>query len=426
MRKFRVAIVGAGPAGYFSAQAFQMLSNEESIYKVDLFERLPTPWGLVRSGVAPDHPKIKSVSKVFEKISDDLNFRLFANVEVGQDITLESLMFAYDAVILAVGTPTGKSLGIPGEKLTNCWTSAEFVSWYNCHPEHVSHKVNLSGQRAIVIGAGNVAMDIARILVMDPNELGRTDIADHALDALKMSKIREVWVCARRGAEFASFTASELRELPDLVNTNVVIDGMDIDLAKSRAGQSVERHIKSNLEAMETIAALSKVDKARTLEFHFEHIPLEIRGKRQVESVIFSSPKGELEVKADLVITAIGYQPDRKLPIEIDGNRIANRGGLVSENLYVVGWAKRGPTGVIGTNKSDATDVVKIVAAKLSRKAPKESSLADELLRNTVPLDLSEWRRINENEIARGLQRGRPRVKFATIEEMITIAKSVR
>ncbi len=418
-----MAIVGAGPAGYFSAQALQGLSNNQSTFKVDLFERLPTPWGLVRSGVAPDHPKIKSVSKVFEKISDNQNFRLFANVEVGRDISLDALKSAYDAVILAVGTPLGKRLGIPGEDLLNCWSSAEFVPWYNGHPDYSDLGIDLSGKRAIIIGAGNVAMDVARLLAMNPNEFTATDISDDALDLLLNSSITDVRICARRGAEFASFTAPELRELPELRDTNVVISAEEISDALTRSSDEVERHVKVNLDAMYSIATMERSEKNKQLEFHFGYKPKEIRGTKKVESVIFSTLHGDIEIEADLVVTAIGYEAHSGLNLCVDGNHLKNSDGFVEDNLYVVGWAKRGPTGVIGTNKSDATEVAKKIVSELSLRTPKEDLDLGEVVRDLNFLDLTEWRRINDYEISKGANAGRPRVKLKTIQEMIRVSK---
>ena len=423
MSTYNVAIVGAGPAGYFSAQALQGLSNNQLTFKVDLFEKLPTPWGLVRSGVSPDHPKIKSVSKVFEKISDNQNFRLFANVEVGKDISLDALKSAYDAVILAVGTPLGKRLGIPGEDLLNVWSSAEFVPWYNGHPDYSDLGIDLSGKRAIVIGAGNVAMDVARLLAMEPSELTTTDISDHALNLLLTSSITDVRICARRGAEFASFTAPELRELPELSDTDVVISAEEISDALTRSSDEVERHVKANLDAMHSIATMERSEKNKRLEFHFGYTPKEIRGAERVESVIFSSLHGDIEIEADLVVTAIGYEADSGLNLSVDGNHLENSDGFVEDNLYVVGWAKRGPTGVIGTNKSDATEVARKIVSELSFKNPKEDSGVSEVVSDLNFLNLTEWRRINDYEISKGANTGRPRVKLKTIQEMIRVSK---
>ena len=254
MPHFKVAIVGAGPAGYFAAQALQNLANDDRIFEIDMIERLPTPWGLVRSGVAPDHPKIKTVSKVFEKIATAENFRLFANVEIGSDVTVAQLQEKYDAVIIATGSSIGKKLGIPGEDLRGSLSAAVFVPWYNAHPDFVGVDTPLDADTAVVIGAGNVAMDVARMLALDPTELDPTDTADHAIDAFKQSNIRKVYISARRGPEHAAFTSPELRELPKLEHTNVVIRKEDIEAAIVRAGSEPEKDVKSNLDAMLLIA----------------------------------------------------------------------------------------------------------------------------------------------------------------------------
>jgi len=234
-KKYKIAIVGAGPSGYFAAQALQNSVSDELTFSIDMIERLPTPWGLVRSGVAPDHPKIKTVSKVFEKVAAEPGFRLFGNVELGKDISLADLTNKYDAVVMATGSAVGKKLGIPGEDLSNSISAADFVPWYNGHPDFADFKVDLSGKVAVVIGAGNVAMDCGRILAVDPEELDSTDTADHALDALHKSNIRKVFISGRRGAEFAAFTAPELRDLPKLEHTDVYISEAAVALAYKNA-----------------------------------------------------------------------------------------------------------------------------------------------------------------------------------------------
>ncbi len=364
MAKYSIAIVGAGPSGYFAAQALQNLETEELKFSIDLIERLPTPWGLVRSGVAPDHPKIKSVSKVFEKVATAGNVRLFANVEVGKDISLAKLKEKYDAVVIASGTSLGKKLGIPGEDLANSLSAAEFVPWYNGQPDFANLNPDLTSDTAIVIGAGNVAMDCARLLAVEPTELDPTDTADHAIAAFKNSNIRKVYICARRGAEFAAFTSPELRELPDLENTNVIISKDEINGAITRVGAEPEKHVKSNLDAMLKIASNDSHPHDRTMEFLFQHVPTAIDGDGKVESVTFKTPDGEKTINCGLVISAIGYQPKEAEGLTVEGSKFTNTEGHVDENLYVVGWAKRGPSGVIGTNKSDAADVMKTPSLK--------------------------------------------------------------
>ncbi len=425
MPHYKVAIVGAGPSGYFAAQALQNSVTDELTFTIDMIERLPTPWGLVRSGVAPDHPKIKTVAKVFEKIASEANFRLFGNVELGKDLTLADLTNKYDAVIMATGSTIGKKLGIPGEELANSISSAQFVPWYNGHPDYANFKVDLSGKVAIVIGAGNVAMDCGRILAVDPKELDETDTADHALDLLHKSNIRKVFITGRRGAEFAAFTAPELRDLPKLENTDVYISEDEIALAHKNAQDKgeIEKHLASNLEAMKLIAETPKHGHERSLEFLFSHTPKEILGNGKVEAIKYSTPSGDVTIPCDLVITAIGYESEAITGVSFEKGKIANVDGRVSgSNIYAVGWAKRGPSGVIGTNKSDAADVVSLLISDL--KEPKSNGDITELIANGHKIvDQAYWVRINEAEIAAGADRGKPRVKAVSVPDLLRLGQ---
>jgi ferredoxin--NADP+ reductase len=414
---FKIAIVGAGPAGYFAAQALQNLANDDRVFEIDMIERLPTPWGLVRSGVAPDHPKIKTVSKVFEKIAAQETFRLFANVEIGSDISIAQLKDKYDAVIIATGTSLGKSLGIPGEDLRGSLSAATFVPWYNAHPDFVGVDTPLDADTAVVIGAGNVAMDVARMLALEPSELDPTDTADHAIDAFKKSNIRKVYISARRGPEHAAFTSPELRDLPKLEHTNVIMNKSDIDAAIVRAGDAPEKDVKSNLDAMLLIAENPKVEHERTLQFLFQHTPQQILGTDRVEGVVFSTPNGDVSVKCGLVITAIGYQAQSIEGIPYENGTVVNRDGRVNDNMYVVGWAKRGPSGVIGTNKSDAAAVIELLIEDL--KKPKNAGDISDLLTHQVVVTQGHWQKINEAEVAAGEAQGKPRKKSVTRQELL-------
>ena len=385
-----------------------------------MIERLPTPWGLVRSGVAPDHPKIKTVSKVFEKIASQDTFRLFANVEIGSDISVAQLKEKYDAVIIASGTSLGKKLGIPGEDLRGSLSAASFVPWYNAHPDFVGVDTPLDADTAVVIGAGNVAMDVARMLALEPSELDPTDTADHAIEAFKKSNIRKVYISARRGPEHAAFTSPELRELPKLEHTNVVIQKDDIDAAIVRAGDAPEKDVKSNLDAMLLIAENPKTENDRTMEFLFQHTPKEILGTDRVEGVVYSTPNGDVTIKCGLVITAIGYQGDAIDGIPYENGKVVNSDGRVKDNLYVVGWAKRGPSGVIGTNKSDAAAVMQLLVEDL--KDPKNSGDISELLTHQVVVSQADWQKINEAEVAAGEPHGKPRKKSVTREDLLKYA----
>jgi ferredoxin--NADP+ reductase len=414
---FKIAIVGAGPAGYFAAQALQNLADNNRVFEIDMIERLPTPWGLVRSGVAPDHPKIKTVSKVFEKIASHENFRLFANVGIGSDISVAQLKEKYDAVIIASGTSLGKKLGIPGEDLRGSLSAAVFVPWYNAHPDFVGVDTPLDSDTAVVIGAGNVAMDVARMLALEPSELDPTDTADHAIEAFKKSNIRKVYISARRGPEHAAFTSPELRELPKLEHTNVVIQKDDIEAAIVRAGDAPEKDVKSNLDAMLLIAENPKTENDRTMEFLFQHTPKEILGTDRVEGVVYSTPNGDVTIKCGLVITAIGYQGDAIDGIPYENGKVVNKDGRVNDNLYVVGWAKRGPSGVIGTNKSDAAAVMQLLVEDLND--PKNSGDISELLTHQVVVSQADWQKINEAEVAAGEPKGKPRVKSVVRAELL-------
>ena len=435
VKNYKVAIVGAGPAGYFTAQAFQKSQSSDLSFAIDMIERLPTPWGLVRSGVAPDHPKIKTVSKVFEKIAKEPNFRLFANVELGKDVSLKDLRDQYDVVVLATGASRGRKLGIPGEELTNSISAAEFVPWYNAHPDFVDVDVDLSSDTAVVIGAGNVAMDVARILAIDPIELDPTDVADHALIKLKQSNIRTVIICGRRGPEHAAFTAPELRDLPKLENTDIFIDTKQIEGAIKYIEQmeEVEKDLKNNIEAMKTIAEHKKKGVSRKLEIKFFSTPVEIKGNGKVEEIMFQKNKVEngkviatseiFSVKTGLVITAIGYDSIEYPGISIENGRIINIAGHVEHNVYAVGWAKRGPTGVIGTNKSDSNDVVDLIIENL--KEPKSSEGITALLKSGHEvIDQIAWEKINASEVISGEVAGKPRVKEVDWEQLLSLGRS--
>ena len=423
MAQYKVAIVGAGPAGYFAAQALQNLQSDELSFSIDIIERLPTPWGLVRSGVAPDHPKIKTVAKVFEKVATAGNVRLFANIELGKDLSIEDLKSAYDAVIIATGSSLGKKLGIQGEDLPGSMSAATFVPWYNAHPDFKDENVDLSTSTAVVIGAGNVAMDVARMLALDPSELDPTDTADHAIDVFKASAVRTVVISARRGAEHAAFTSPELRELPKLEHTNVIIEKRDIDEAIVRAGENIEKDVKSNLDAMALIADQVPAGHERTMKFQFLATPKEIRGNGKVEEIVFTKTgtDEEFSIPCGLVVTAIGYEADPLEGIPYERGKVVNTDGRVGDNLYVVGWAKRGPSGVIGTNKSDSTDVMKLLVEDL--KDPKNTSDITEFLGSAVVVTQSHWEAINAAEVAAGEPKGKPRVKSVSRDELLGMAK---
>ena len=419
MPQYKVAIVGAGPAGYFAALALQNLQTEELQFSIDMIERLPTPWGLVRSGVAPDHPKIKTVAKVFEKVANEPNFRLFANVELGSDLTIEQLKEKYDAIVIATGSALGKKLGIPGEDLPGSMSAATFVPWYNAHPDFKDESIDLNTETAVVIGAGNVAMDVARMLALEPSELDPTDTADHAIDTFKESKVRTVIISARRGPEHAAFTSPELRDLPKLEHTNVWMGKADIEAAINRAGDTPEKDVKSNLDAMLLISEKEETTHERTMKFQFLATPIEIKGDGRVEEVVFQKTGSDetFSIKCGLVVTAIGYEAASLEGIPYEKGKVINTYGRVNENVYVVGWAKRGPSGVIGTNKSDAADVMKLLVEDLG--TPKSSGDITDVITHNRVVTQQHWQVINAAEVAAGEPVGKPRRKSVAREELL-------
>ena len=423
MPQYKIAIVGAGPAGYFAAQALQNLQSEELQFSIDMIERLPTPWGLVRSGVAPDHPKIKTVSKVFEKVANEPNFRLFGNIELGSDLTIEQLRERYDAVVIATGSALGKKLGIPGEDLPGSMSAATFVPWYNAHPDFKDETIDLSCDTAVVIGAGNVAMDVARMLALDPSELDPTDTADHAIDLFKKSAVRTVVISARRGPEHAAFTSPELRELPKLEHTNVEISKEDVEAAIARVGAEIGKDTKSNLDAMLLIAEREPTEHERTMKFQFLATPVEIKGSGRVEEVVFKKTGSDeiFSIKCGLVVTAIGYQAASLEGIPYENGKVVNVDGRVAPETYVVGWAKRGPSGVIGTNKSDAADVMKLLVEDL--KSPKNAGDISDVITHNRVVTQNHWQAINEAEIAAGEPLGKPRRKAVVREELLKLGR---
>ena len=436
MPRYKIAIVGAGPAGYFTAQALQNAQSDDLSFSIDMFERLPTMWGLVRSGVAPDHPKIKTVAKVFEKVASDPDFRLFGNVEVGTDLDIEELCPRYDAVVMCTGSSIGKTLGIPGEDLPGSLSAADFVPWYNGHPDYVNVNVPLDGDTAVIIGAGNVAMDCARMLGIDPSELDSTDTGDHALAALHASGIRKVYIAGRRGPEHAAFTAPELRELPKLEHTDVIIENSAVQEANERAQAAgeIDKQLASNLEAWRLIAEKPLEGHDRVMEFRFLSAPKEIKGTDRVEEVIFGINEikggkvvdtGETySIKTNLVITAIGYHA---LPIKgisyRDGKVENDEGRVLGTNIYTVGWAKRGPSGVIGTNKSDASDVVKLLIEDLGPEPKNGGDISVVIPQAIKVIDQEGWTKINAAEVAAGEALGKPRLKEVDIAKLISLAE---
>jgi ferredoxin/flavodoxin---NADP+ reductase len=451
----RVAIVGAGPAGAFAAARLLRARGDAEI---DLFERLPTPWGLLRGGVAPDHQEIKRLEDLFDRQTIGRGCRFLGNVEVGVDISHAELMRHYTAVIYATGAQTDKSLGIPGEDLPGSWPATEFVAWYNGHPDYRGLEFDLSARRAVVIGNGNVAADVTRILTLSARELARTDIADHALEALHESRIEEVVVVGRRGPAQAAFTSAELRELGRLDGVGMVVDSADLELDPvSRRWLDDEGTFtaRKNVELLREFAAQPPdAGAGRRIELRFLQSPVEIRGNGKVEAIdvrrneIVRADDGPLRarplddhvetIECGLVLRSVGYRavplPDvpfdeRHFVLPNERGRVLAPDGEPVPGVYAVGWIKRGPTGILGTNKRDAEETVSCLvgdlhAHTLPQPPEPDRQELDALLAERKPdlVAVDGWRAIDGCERERGRGENRPRVKLASREELLAAA----
>ncbi|HEY2571142.1 MAG TPA: FAD-dependent oxidoreductase [Solirubrobacteraceae bacterium] len=481
----RIAVIGSGPAGFYAAG--HLLKDADAGFEVDMIERLPTPWGLVRSGVAPDHPKIKSVTRVYEKTAAHPRFRYFGNVCFGEHVSREDLLAHYHAIVYATGSPMDRPLGIPGEDLPGSHAATEFVGWYNGHPDHTGLEVDLvSAERAVVIGNGNVAIDVARMLVLSADELAPTDTADHALEVLARSRVREVVVVGRRGPAQAAFTNPELLELGELTDADVVVDPDELERALSVHDEAAEQNATSrrNVEILRGYAQRTPSEGRKRVVLRFLLSPTELIAGEDgaladvqfVRNELAPSDTGALRARATeqsetipagLVVRAIGYRGEALPGVSFDDRAavILNEGGRVLDpdsraplpGEYVVGWIKRGPSGVIGTNKKDAQETVDAMLADLTMSAngdgPSESaaggagtnataaapgpaathtpshpdgSAIESLLRERQPalVTYSGWEAIDRHERELGERAGRPRVKLTDIEEMLRIAAS--
>jgi ferredoxin--NADP+ reductase len=451
----RVAIVGAGPAGAFAAARLLRARGDAEI---DLFERLPTPWGLLRGGVAPDHQEIKRLEETFDRQTLGRGCRFLGNVEVGVDVSHSDLMRHYTAVVYATGAQTDKSLGIPGEGLPGSWAATEFVAWYNGHPDYRGLEFDLSAKRAVVIGNGNVAADVTRMLTLSASELERTDVADHALAALRESRIEEVVVLGRRGPAQAAFTSAELRELGRLdgVEARVAHDDVELDAVSHRwLDEEGTFTARKNVELLREFAArTARPDARRRIELRFLRSPVEIRGNGRVEAIdvrrneIVRAEDGSLRarpvdedsetVECGLVLRSVGYRavplPDvpfdeRHFVLPNERGRVLAPDGETLAGVYAVGWIKRGPTGILGTNKRDAEETVSCLVADLAAGALPPPPNADReqidaLLAERKPelVTAEGWRAIDGHELERGRSQQRPRVKLASREELLASA----
>ncbi len=447
-RPLRVVVVGAGPAGFY---AVEHLKKSGVDCEVDLIDRLATPYGLVRGGVAPDHQKIKSVTKAYERIATSPGVRYYGLVEFGTHVDLEDLKRHYDVIVFTVGAPHDRRMAIDGEDLAGSISATDFVAWYNGHPDYRDLEVDLSVESAVVVGAGNVAIDVARILVTDPDALAATDIADHALEALRASRVRHVTMLARRGPAQAAFTPKELRELGELPGVTFVVDPAALELgAESEA--ALDEDARRNLDALAPLVGRTPAEGDRILEFRFLVSPTALTGDTRVAAVeivenelvrdgdsIWPRATDRTDtIAAGLVLRAVGYRgaplagiafDERHAVVPHDGGRILDApDGAAVTGLYTAGWIKRGPQGVIGTNKACAAETVRtllddIAEGRIDPAPEPAAEAADALYRSRVerPVSWEDWIRINAAEIAHGEAEGRPRRKFVDVSSMLSV-----
>ena len=448
-----VAIVGSGPSGFYAAEA---LIKSEFEVDVDIIERLPSPYGLVRSGVAPDHPKLKTAINLYKKIADNPNFNLIANVTVGRDISIEELRETHHAVILTYGAETDRKLGVPGEDLKGSHTATEFVGWYNGHPDYRELEFDLSQDTAVIIGQGNVAADVSRILSKTVDELKHTDIAQHALDVLAESKLKEIHVIGRRGPAQAKFTPKELREFGELSDCNPIILEEDLQLNDESKKELEEKTNVTNRKVYDQFCEYSKREldssKSKKCFFRFLMGPQEIIGNNQIEKLILEknelsgepfkqSAKGTnetIEINTGILFRSIGYHgiPMPGVPFHESWGTIPNEKGRVTENdgavveqLYTGGWIKRGPSGIIGTNRACSVetvtnllnDIEKLDSETKKHGAKEIYSKLDS--KNVRHINFAEWSQIDTKEIEHGEPKGKPREKYTSIEEMLSVIK---
>jgi ferredoxin--NADP+ reductase len=446
----RIAIVGTGPSGFYAAE--HLLKQHPGV-EIDLFDRLPTPFGLVRGGVAPDHQKIKSVTRIYERIAANPAVRFFGNVELGRDLSREDLLGHYHAVIYAVGAPTDRNLGIPGEELAGSHAATDFVGWYNGHPDYRDRSFDLSAPSVAVIGMGNVAVDVVRILARTPEELHRTDIAEHALEALRHSGVRDIYMIGRRGPVQGAFTNPELKELGEMTGADINVRAADLELdpgSTAALASGEDKTPEKNLATLRQFAARAPAGKPRTIHLRFLLSPVALTGNGRVEQIVLghnrlvqgssgdlkAEPTGTQEtLPAGLVFRSVGYKgvalpgvafdPKRGIIPNSEG-RVLTGSGAPSPGEYVVGWIKRGPTGVIGTNKPDAVESADALladqaAGRLPSPRVSDRDAIARLLaeRGVRVVAWRDWQRLDALECARGAATGRPRLKFTRIEEML-------
>jgi ferredoxin--NADP+ reductase len=449
----RVAVVGAGPAGFYAAG--HLLAGDRPVC-VDLFDRLPTPFGLVRAGVAPDHPKIKSVVRVYEKTAAKEGFRFFGGIELGRDLHRADLLERYHAVLYAIGAATDRRLGIPGEDLPGSEAATSFVGWYNGHPDFADNEYDLDIERVVVVGNGNVAIDCARMLALSLDELRATDTADHAIEPLASEAVQEIVILGRRGPAQAAFTNPELLELGELELADVIVDPADLELDEASQvwleSDAASKTARENVRILREYAARKPAGKPKRIVLRFLTSPVEILGDGRVEQIVVernrlepredgslaARPTGEREtLDTGLVLRSIGYKGIAipEMPFDEGKGTIPNLAGRVVDGdqhvtgEYVTGWIRRGPSGVIGTNKKDgqeaAGSVLADAEAGMLNAPPNDEDIAELLAeRGAEPVDWDGWKRIDEHEVQAGTDSGRPRVKLSRYEELLDAARA--
>ncbi len=452
----RVAIVGAGPTGYYAAD--HLFRQPGLVVEIDMYDRVPTPYGLVRAGVAPDHQKIKSVTASFDKVAAHPRFRFFGSVELGRHVSVDDLRAHYHMLLYTTGAQTDRRMGIPGEDLRNSHAATEFVAWYNGHPDYRDLTFDLSHERAAIVGVGNVAVDVARILSRTPEELAATDVADHALEAFRASRVREVYLLGRRGPAQAAFTNPEIKELGELADADVTAIPEEVeldDLSRAAMERAGDRATKKKVDLMQAYARRAPTGKRRRLILRFLVSPVEllddgagaVGGMRLVRNKLYATATGTLQPKptgefedlpVGLVFRSVGYKGVALagVPFNEQWGVILNDKGRVLDpeskqpvaGEYTAGWIKRGPTGVIGTNKPDAAETVACMIEDLDadrylRPADPLREAADRLIRARQPrwFSYEDWLRLDEMEVRRGKETGRPRVKFTRVDEMLAV-----
>jgi len=453
-RPLRVAIIGAGPTGFYVAD--HLLRNPGVAVEVDMLDRLPTPYGLVRLGVAPDHQKIKFVTNAFDKVAASPGFRFFGGVDFGKHVTLADLRAHYHQIVYCTGAQTDRRMGIPGEDLAGSHPATEFVAWYNGHPDYRDCMFDLSQESVAVVGVGNVAVDVVRILCRTPEELATTDIADYALDALRKSRVKEVYLLGRRGPAQAAFTNPEIRELGELPDADIAADPAEVELdplSRAAVERSQDRATAKKVEILRAYARRPASGKSKRLVLRFLVSPVELIGDdagrvaamRLVRNELYATSTGALqpratdrfeEIPVGLVFRSVGYRgvPLSGVPFNESWGVILNDKGRVLDprtkeplvGEYTAGWIKRGPTGVIGTNKPDAAETVECMFEDLARgavlePAHPEAAEADTLVRQRQPsfVSYNDWLKLDALEVAHGRAQGRPRVKLTSVEEML-------